>query len=84
MVVVGSFHEFPVGEGGAGADERDQVWAVHGAPAVLGGLDELEQRVGHGFRNFDNYRLRLLLHCETDWDTIRATPIRGRRPRSVA
>jgi hypothetical protein len=21
------------------------------------------KRVGHGFRNFDNYRLRLLLHC---------------------
>ncbi|WP_420791475.1 hypothetical protein [Actinomycetospora lutea] len=23
------------------------------------------KRVGHGFRNFTNYRLRLLLHCET-------------------
>ena len=21
------------------------------------------KRVGHGFRNFTNYRLRLLLHC---------------------
>ena len=42
------------------------------------------KRVGHGFRNFDNYRLRLLLHCGVDWDTIRATPIRGRVPRSVA
>ena len=42
------------------------------------------KRVGHGFRNFDNYRLRLLLHCGVDWDTIRATPIRGRLPRSVA
>ena len=21
------------------------------------------KRTGHGFRNFDNYRLRLLLHC---------------------
>jgi hypothetical protein len=30
--------------------------------------------VGHGFRNFDNYRLRLLLHCGVDWDTIHATP----------
>ena len=26
------------------------------------------KRVGHGFRNFDNYRLRLLLHCGVDWD----------------
>jgi transposase len=42
------------------------------------------KRVGHGFRNFDNYRLRLLLHCGVDWDTIRATPIRGRLPRSTA
>jgi transposase len=42
------------------------------------------KRVGHGFRNFDNYRLRLLLHCGVDWNTIRATPIRGRLPRSVA
>ncbi|MBV8995175.1 MAG: transposase [Pseudonocardiales bacterium] len=42
------------------------------------------KRVGHGFRNFDNYRLRLLLHCGVDWDTIQATPITGRLPRSVA
>jgi transposase len=42
------------------------------------------KRVGHGFRNFDNYRLRLLLYCGVNWDTIRATPIRGRLPRLVA
>ena len=42
------------------------------------------KRVGHGFRNFDNYRLRLPLHCGVDWDTLRATPIRGRLPRSAA
>jgi transposase len=42
------------------------------------------KRVGHGFRNFDNYRLRLLLHCGVDWNTPRATPIRGRLPRLVA
>jgi hypothetical protein len=34
------------------------------------------KRVGHGFRNFDNYRLRLLLHCGVEWNTVRATPIR--------
>jgi transposase len=39
------------------------------------------KRVGHGFRNFHNYRLRLLLHRGVDRDTIRATPIRGRLPR---
>jgi transposase len=42
------------------------------------------KRIGHGFRNFNNYRLRLLLHCGVDWDTVQATPIRGRLPRSVA
>jgi transposase len=42
------------------------------------------KRVGFGFRNFDNYRLRLLLHAGVDWQTPSATPIRGRLPRSVA
>jgi hypothetical protein len=27
------------------------------------------KRVGHGFRNFANYRLRLLLHCGVRWQT---------------
>jgi transposase len=42
------------------------------------------KRIGFGFRNFDNYRLRLLLHCGVDWHTPTATPIRGRAPRSAA
>jgi transposase len=42
------------------------------------------KRVGFGFRNFGNYRLRLLLHCGVDWHTPIATPIRGRTPRSTA
>ena len=42
------------------------------------------KRVGHGFRNFDNYRLRLMLHCGVEWNTPNATPIRGRLPRFVA
>jgi transposase len=42
------------------------------------------KRVGHGFRNFDNYRLRLLLHCGVEWHTPDATPTRGRLPRFVA
>ena len=42
------------------------------------------KRVGFGFRNFDNYRLRLLLHCGVDCQTPHATPVRGRLPRLVA
>ena len=42
------------------------------------------KRIGFGFQNFDNYRLRLLLHCGTAWHTPTATPIRGRAPRSAA
>jgi transposase len=42
------------------------------------------KRVGHGFRNFDNYRLRLLLHCGVDWHTPQPTPLRGRLPRLAA
>lgn len=39
---VGSFYELAVVERRAGADEGDEVWRVHGAPAGLGGLDDLE------------------------------------------
>lgn len=42
------------------------------------------KRTGHGFRNFDNYRLRLLLHCGVDWHTQQPTRIRGRLPRLAA
>jgi len=42
------------------------------------------KRTGHGFRNFDNYRLRLLLHCGVDWQTRSPTRIRGRLPRLIA
>ncbi len=42
------------------------------------------KRVGHGFRNFENYRLRLLLHCGVSWKTHRAASMRGRHPRLVA
>jgi transposase len=42
------------------------------------------KRVGHGFRNFANYRLRLLLHCGVRWQTHRTTSLRGRSPRLVA
>ena len=42
------------------------------------------KRVGHGFRNFANYRLRLLLHCGVAWLTHRTARLRGRSPRLAA
>jgi len=42
------------------------------------------KRVGHGFRNFDNYRLRLLLHCGVRWQTSQTARLRGRAPQLVA
>lgn len=44
-------------------------------------------RVGHGFRNWNNYRLRVLVHCKINWHNQTTTRIRGRRiplPRFVA
>jgi len=42
------------------------------------------KRVGHGFRNFANYRLRLLLHCGIRWQTHQTANLRGRSPHLVA
>jgi transposase len=42
------------------------------------------KRVGHGFRSFPDYRLRLLLHCRVTWQTHRTTRLRSRSPRFVA
>jgi transposase len=42
------------------------------------------KRVGHGFRNFANYRLRLLLHCGVRWRTHQTASLRGRSVRLVA
>jgi transposase len=39
------------------------------------------KRVGHGFRNFTNYRLRLLLHCGVTWQAHQTASLRGRSPR---
>jgi transposase len=41
------------------------------------------KRVGHGFRNFANYRLRLLLRCGVRWQTHRTARLRGRSSRLV-
>ena len=42
------------------------------------------KRVGHGFRSFTNYRLRLLLHCGVTWQTHPTARPRSRYPRLVA
>ena len=47
-------------------------------------LIEKVRRIGHGFRNFDNYRLRLILRCGVTWQTPRTARIRGRQPRLIA
>jgi transposase len=42
------------------------------------------KRLGFGFRNFENYRLRLLLRCGTPWHTRHVASIRPRQPRISA
>ena len=42
------------------------------------------KRVGHGFRNVDNYRLRQLLHYGFTWNPLYPTPLRARAPRLAA
>jgi transposase len=42
------------------------------------------KRLGFGFRNFDNYRLRLLLRCGAPWQHRQVASIRARQPRFVA
>ena len=56
----------------------------NGPTEAVNALIKKIKRIGHGFRNFDNYRLRLLLHCGVAWQTSPTTPIRGRLPRLAA
>jgi transposase len=42
------------------------------------------KRLGFGFRNFENYRLRLLLRCGAPWKTRPVASIRPRQPRISA
>ena len=74
-------HHRPLGD-------RDPRLASHrglsnGATEAMNLLIKKIKRVGHGFRNFDNYRLRLLLHCGVTWQAAPAARIRGRQPRLV-
>jgi transposase len=70
---------------------RDELLAYFDTGGVSNGPTEAMnllikkvKRTGHGFRNFDNYRLRLLLHCGVDWHTQQPTRLRGRLPRLAA
>jgi transposase len=58
--------------------------ASNGPTEAVNLLIETVRRTGHGFRNFDNYRLRLLLACGIKWHTHIPARIRGRKPRLVA
>jgi transposase len=70
---------------------RDEFLAYFTAGRISNGPTEAVNllikkilRVGHGFRNFDNYRLRLLLYCGITWHHQIPTPLRGRLPRLAA
>ncbi len=58
--------------------------ASNGPTEAMNLLIEKIRRVGHGYRNFHDYRLRLLLHCGSTGRMLRQMRIRGRRPRFVA
>jgi transposase len=70
---------------------EDEILAWHATKGCSNGPTEAVnllikkvKRVGHGFRNFDNYRLRLLLHCGVRWQTSQTARLRGRAPQLVA
>jgi hypothetical protein len=56
----------------------------NGATEAVNLLIKKVKRVGYGFCNFTNYRLRLLLHCGVIWQTHRTASLRSRSPRWVA
>jgi transposase len=56
----------------------------NGSTEAVNLLIKKVMRVGHGFRNFANYRPRLRLHCSTRWQTHRTARLRHRSPRLVA
>jgi transposase len=58
--------------------------ASNGPTEAVNLIIEKTRRIGHGFRSFTNYRLRLLLACGVTWETTPVARIRGRQPRSAA
>jgi transposase len=70
---------------------RDEILAYHSTGGASNGpteavnlLIEKIRRIGHGYRNFDNYRRRLLLGCGITWTTVPTRRIRGRQPAFAA
>lgn len=70
---------------------RDEVLAYHQTGGASNGpteavnlLIEKIRRIGHGYRNFTNYRRRLLLGCGIQWATVPTRRIRGRQPAFAA
>jgi transposase len=63
---------------------RPEILAHHATGASAGPTEAMNllieklRRVGHGFKSFHNYRLRLLLYCGVTWP---ARPTVGLRPR---
>jgi transposase len=55
----------------------------NGPTEALNLLIKKVKRVGHGFRSFANYRLRLRLHCGVRWPTHQTARLRGRPARLV-
>jgi transposase len=76
----------PNGQDLGGRDPRlpQHRGCSNGPTEAMNLLVKKVKRVGHGFRNFTNYRLRLLLHCGVRWQTHRTARLRGRYPRLVA
>jgi hypothetical protein len=59
-------------------------WAVQRQDRAINALMKKMQRIGHGFRNLRNYRLRLLLHCGgVAWQDQPAARLRKRAPRKA-
>ena len=58
--------------------------ASNGPNEAVNLLIKKVKRVGHGFRNCTNDRMRLLLHCGVRWQAHRTARLRGRSPRFVA
>lgn len=69
---------------------RAEILAHHTTGASNGPTEAVNltskavKRCGRGFRNFSNYRLRLLLVAGVRWQTAPVTRLRGRAPRLIA
>ncbi len=70
---------------------RDEVLDFHTTNGASNGpteavnlLVEKIRRIGHGYRNFTNYRCQLLLGFGITWTTVPTRRIRGRQPALAA